>query len=281
MPDLFDLIKKWWKQLFLLVALSLLAVGVITFLKPVQYVSTATAVASSALNTDKSKIFNQNIQALYSSLGSPDELDMIIGTANLDTIYLAVANSFNLYDHYKNKENGTEGVIKSAAILKENTKIMKSEFGELKVKVWDTDKNLAPQLANALLDQLQKIHSDLINSGNQFTLVSLQEGKKKIESQLDSLAMQKPDLTKAGADRLAAKQQALSNQLSEYEKLVSQYQLLADSKPAALLVVEKAKASLKPDRPKRLQIMVATLLLSLLFGLFAILLLERRKTISA
>ena len=49
-------------------------------------------------------------------------------------------------------EKGDAASNKAASLLKKNTKVMKSEYGELKVKVWDTDKNLAPQLANAVMD---------------------------------------------------------------------------------------------------------------------------------
>ena len=43
---------------------------------------------------------------------------------------------------------------------------MRSEYGELKIKVWDTDKNLAPQLANAILDKLNSIHQSLQAANN-------------------------------------------------------------------------------------------------------------------
>ena len=63
----------------------------------------------------------------------------------------------------------------------------------------------------------------------------------------------------------------------QYEKLISEYQLMVDSKPPALIIVEKAKASSYPDRPRRLQIMTATAILSFLFSLLAVVYLERRK----
>ena len=53
---------------------------------------------------------------------------------------------------------------------------------------------------------------------------------------------------------------------------------MIDSKPPALIAVEPAKPSIRPDKPKRMQIMIATTVLSLIFALFAALILERRKT---
>jgi uncharacterized protein involved in exopolysaccharide biosynthesis len=277
MPDIFYLIQKWWKQVLGVVLLSVLVVGIITFLKPRKYLSVTTAVPASSFAADKSKIFNSNIEALYSSLGTADDLDMIIGTAQLDTVYLAVTDQFNLFDHYKVEEEGGAARIKATLLLKGDTKVMKSEYGELKVKVWDTDKNLAPQLADAIMQKLQNIHSDLMSIGNQSTLNGLQAGKLKTGRQIDSLSEAKNNLTKAGAEKISAMKENLSGQLQQYEKLIGEYQLMIDSKPPALIIVEKAKASEWPDKPKRMQIMAATAVLGFLFALLTALVLERRK----
>jgi hypothetical protein len=277
MPDIIELVIRWWKQMLAVVVLSLLAVGTITWLKPRQYLAVATAVPASSFAADKSKIFNENIQALYSTLGTPDDLDMIVGTAGLDTVYLTVTDQFNLFDHYKIAEEGNAARIKTASLLKENTKVTKSEYGELKVKVWDTDKNLSPQLANAIMDKLQGIHQNLQGAGNEATLKGLLAGKIKIKAQLDSLFATRNELTRAGAEEIQAKQKTLTDRLLEYEKFIGEYQLMVDSKPPVLITVEKAKPSEWPDKPRRMQIMIATGVLSLFFALLAALVIERRK----
>ena len=267
MPDIIDLIRRWWKQMLAVVLLSLLAVGVITFLQPRLYLSVATAVPASSFLSDKSKIFNENIQELYSTLGTPDDLDRIVGTSTLDTIYLTVTDEFNLFDHYKVSEKGMDARMKAALLLRGNSKVMKSEYGELKVKVWDTDKNLAPQLANAIIDKLQSIHQYLQSAGNETTLQGLITGKEKLQKKLDS----------AGA--LTEKRNLLQAQLLQYEKIISEYQLMIDSKPPSLIMVEKARPSSSPDKPRRMQVLIATGAISLFFALFAALIMERRKTL--
>lgn len=264
MPDIIDLIRKWWKQFLGVIFLSLIAVGIITFLKPRQYLSVTTAVAASAFDADRSKIFNENIEFLYSNLGNADDLNMILGTARLDTVYLLVADKFNLFDHYKMKGDSEQQRTNAALMLKKNTRVMKSEYGELKVKVWDTDKNLAPQLANAIMDELQSIHTSLKSAANAFALKGLQDGLKKIGN--DSTGQASEESKKLIRDRIL-----------QYEKLISEYQLMVDSKPPALIIVEKAKAGSRPDRPKRMQVMIATAILSFLFAFLAVLFLERRK----
>jgi uncharacterized protein involved in exopolysaccharide biosynthesis len=273
MPDFFYLLSKWWKQILAVVLLSVIVVGIIIFIKPSKYLSVATAVPASGIASDKSRIFSENIEALYSNLGTPDELDVMVGTGQLDTIYLAVTDQFNLYDHYKIHDQKEKARLKSAQLLKWNTEVQKSGYGELKVKVWDTDKNLAPQLANALMDKIQSIHQDVQSESNADALNDLKAGMKKIKDSIqlmEAVAGKKTDTSGLGI---------LKTQLQKYQQLIGEYQLMVDNKPPSLLVVERARPSLLPDKPKRLEILIATLILSFLFALLVALILERRKIV--
>lgn len=232
--------------------------------QPLQYVSVTTAVPASTYSSDKAKIFNDNVQQLYTALGTPDDLDVIVGTGNLDTVYTVVAQNYNLWDHYKMGEKEAAAISKAASILKKNSKVMKSEYGELKVKVWDTDKELAPQLANSIMDQLQSIHQYLQGAGNEATLKGLTSGRERLKAKSDSAAQEKKIL--------------LEEKLKQYDNLITEYQLVVDSKPPVLVIVEKAKVSDWPDRPRRIQVLMATAVLAFIFSLFLALILEKRKT---
>lgn len=235
MPDIFYLISRWWKQIFLLTGISLLVVAAVVYFQPSRYLSVATALPASSFQSDKASIFNNNIQELYPSIGEPDDLDRILGTARLDTVYLAVADSFNLWDHYKTEEKGKAALTKAAISLKKYSKVTKSDYGELKVKVWDTDKNLAPELANAILDQLNTIHRELQNESNKYILNNLLAKRNAQRSFVDSV------FTTGHAQAANADQ---------YQQLIFQYQLMVDTKPSVLLVVEKARPSERPILPK-------------------------------
>jgi hypothetical protein len=239
------------------------------------YLSVTTALPASGILTDKAKIFNNNIEGLYPSLGNPDDLDKILGTAQLDTVYLAVAIAYNLWDHYK-IENKEKQVFQSAALLQSNSKVFRSEFGELKIKVWDTDKNLAPQLANAILEKLNSIHQSVAAISNEKVLESLKAGKEKLakridSSKLDGTVRQIPETS------VSASTSILLGQLQQYEELIGEYQLTLDTRPSVLVVVEKARASQKPDKPQRLKLLIATVVISFLFSFLLALFLERRK----
>ena len=150
MPDIFDLLGKWWKQVFLIMLVSLIIVSAITFLQPRQYLSVATALPANSYLADQARVFNENIEGLYSVMGTADELEMIIGTGQLDTIYLAVTEQLDLTNHFRVSEKAEGARFKAALILKKHSRVMKSEYGELKVRVWDRNKEMAAMAANAL-----------------------------------------------------------------------------------------------------------------------------------
>ena len=264
MPDLFTLVRNWWKPILLLLLLSLTAVGVIVFTKRPEYRSVATAVPASTYSSDKARLFNNNIEQLYTALGTPDDLDLVVGTGKLDTVYLAVTRQFNLQDHYKMEEKGDAAINKAAFLLKKNCSVTKSEYGELKVSVWDTDKNLAPQLANAVMKQLQTMHQHLQQAGNEASLQSLLAMKEKLIIEKELTKMDEAKAT-------------ISARLAEYDKLIGQYELIQSNPSLALIVVENARASDWPDRPKRVQWMLGTAVLALLFSLLLAAFLESRK----
>jgi uncharacterized protein involved in exopolysaccharide biosynthesis len=279
MPDLFYLVSKWWKQITLIVVLSVVTVIIVLFLKPRKYLAVSTAVPASTYASDKGSVFSNNMQNLYPALGTADDLDMVLGTAQLDTVYISVAEQLNLDNHYKMGEQGRAAILKAASLLKENSRVIRSEYNDLKVKAWDKDRNIAPLLANAIMNVLQSIHKDLQNSNNITMIKGLEDGLKKLQVAIDSIN-QNSSTADGGtvSDAKSARRTALVGQIQEYEKLISQYQLMLDNQSQVLLVVEKARASEWPDKPRTLPILAATLVLSLVFALLLAILLEKRKT---
>lgn len=265
MPEINVTIRKWWKKVLLFVLLCGAIASVIVFLKPREYLSVATAVPASSFSSDKSSIFNENIQELYSSLGEADDLDRVLGTAALDTIYLDLVTELGLDKHYK-IDKGSETLYRAAQRLKKNVKVSKSGYGELKVKAWDVDKDMAAAIANGVINKLNRIHSDLNNLSNTVALNGLIAARNKLR-----------DTSGAGGKIIGVENGATG----DYEKLIARYQLLVDTKPPALIVTEHAKPALYANRPRRKLIIASSMVLSLIFSVLVISFFERSKTVGA
>ena len=257
-----SILRHQWKTLIIVVGIAMLLATAYTWFKTPEYLSVSTALPSSVYANDRSRLFNENIQILYSDLGTADELDVIAASGQLDTVYLAVTDEFNLFDHYQSKQpNARE---KSAEILKDKSKVLKTGNGELKVSVWDTDSNLAPQLANAIMNQLQRIHTEVRNAGNEHMI-------KRLRISLDSSLM----LDGMNAEEMKARQE----KNARLQKLLTEYELISESKTPALLVIEKARPAIRPDRPRCLQILIGTFIFSVMISFLLALYRERIKLV--
>ena len=272
MPDFFSLLMKWWKQLLVFVICGALVATIIVILQPKKYLATVTALAASPFGNDKSRIFNENIQALYPSIGTSDELDVVLSTSQLDTLYTSVARELQLHVHYKVKEKAEAAIEKAASLLRSDTKIRKGDYGELKIRVWHREKELAPEIANALANKLQQIHQHIQNLSNIASANALKEAALKIKKDLSEYS-NNPTRDADQSMRIAV----LTGQLQQYEMLANEFQIVIDSKPQALIIVETAKKSEWPDKPKKAVSILTAIALSFFFGLLIILILERRK----
>jgi hypothetical protein len=296
MPDIIDVLVRRWQLILALTVTATVLALIVSLLRPKEYLSTATALPANSVTADKARIFNNNIEGLYSELGSPDELDRIEGTAKLDTIFLAVASDFDLPAHYALK-NSPDAIYKAASVLKKKTDIRRSAYGELKINVWDSSAALAAQLANALMQKLNDVHQQVQNVNNAGVLQALEDRLKAKQKLLESLGTEvgsyrgnslspnsheqsntyKTDTGIINPDvrfsSVYSQITVLQSQVKEYRAIIGRYELAVTTSPQVLIPVEKARPAIAPDRPKVLQTTLfafgASLLFSFLLAFFA------------
>jgi hypothetical protein len=229
---------------------------------------------ASSFSTDRAGIFNRNIQELYSTLGTADDLDRIVGTAELDTLYIAAAQKLNLIQHYNLNDEGA--LYKAAAKLKKRSKIAKSEYGELKIKVWDKNADVAATLATTLFQLLDELHRNIQNKSNSLLLQRIKQQylilqqSLKADTALDKLRTEQEDV-------LQTSRTAKLEQLQEYEKLLNEYQFIANANSPVLFIVENARPNTVPDKPKIVQTLVVVFFAALVFSFLLYLFVESRK----
>lgn len=267
MPDVFAVFSRWWKRIAAITVLATVIAVVIVLLLPPKYVSTATALPASSFATDKAAIFNSNIQQLYSSLGTADDLDRVIGTARLDTIYIATATELNLATHYGISKT-SNSLYKAALKLKAQSNIGKSEWGELKVKVGDRDGSMAAHMANTLLKKLQELHQNLQNRSNSLVLQKLQQLMPALTSK-DSVS---PDAIAAAPNAAPEMEQRM-----RYKTLLSEYELMVATNPPVLLVVEAARPARQPDNTMKLSYVLLSFFTAFVFSVLLAFYTEGKK----
>ena len=276
MPVIFSVISRRWKWIILIPLFAAAVALLATLLRPKLYLGEVTAIPSNSAVGDKARIFNQNIEGLYQELGSPDELDKIEGTARLDTIYLAIAEEFNLVAHYQHDSTEEDALYKTMRRLQKNTKIDRTGYGELKIRVWDRDRNIAAALANSFLQRLNHMHQQLRTENNRLVLAQLKEEFTRLQQ--PNSAIELLDTTRdefLPNTQLPGRRAA---QLAQYASLIEQYEVGLKLTPKALLVVEPARPAIKADKPNLLQTVVLAFVAALLFSFLLALFAEGRQT---
>lgn len=273
------------------------AAFIASLLSPKLYLGTTTALPVNTLVNDKARIFNPNVEALYSEIGTADELDKIEGSAKLDTLFLAVAAAHHLPAHYNLDTAAGDALEKAAVLLRRSSDITRTGYGELNIKVWDKSNETAAALANALMQTLNAIHERLQTENNRAVLQKLRgEYRQKLIS-LRSFESDKaiPGITLKEWTTQMSKLYADSSfknenvkvirfesiearkALENYSRLIDEYELAVKTTPKALLVVEQARPSPWYDRPKTSRNVLIAFAASLLFSFLLAVFVESRK----
>jgi len=199
-------------------------------------------------------------------------LDRLEGTALLDTIYIAAAQE----GQPLLSEAMFYNIVRK---LKKNSSISRTGYGELRVKVWDEDKNRAAVMANLLMEKIQEIHQHLQNESNKLVLQKLLDDHAKKEQQYIHFEDSGSIMPVYPLEIIQVKKTALLQQLQEEEKMIGQYQLAISTNPQVLMMVESARPSHEPDKPRILPTVLFTLAGALLFSFLVSLFAESRKSL--
>ncbi|MFZ9717788.1 MAG: Wzz/FepE/Etk N-terminal domain-containing protein [Chitinophagaceae bacterium] len=259
----YEIIVKQRKLIILTVAATAIITTLLLWLQPPVYKSEAVYTAANPNMGDRSNIYRNQFWEQYFYYGSEVDNDRLMAITQSEEMLRWVADSFQLQSHYRIKDTGSIGLHKTIKQFKEYLQLTKNEFGHAKIMVWDEDKQLAADIANALVAQTQLRALSFSNEMKQTILNKL---KGEHQMQRDSLQM----LSASSGDMLFnMRKQALLEQLLEKEKLIQQFQTSINEVPA-LFVIQPALPALKKDKPLILE---GTLIASLAAFVFSVLLL--------
>ncbi|GAB4093134.1 GumC domain-containing protein [Flaviaesturariibacter terrae] len=276
MPDFLTLFRRWWKLIAGLVLLvAIVSAGILLTLER-QYMGMVVALPGTSINFDKSKIFSENIQGLYPSLGGPDDIDRILGTAALDTLFFQLIRENDLVNHYRLSKSKLP-LYQAMKELRENVDVSKDEYNQLRIRVFDRDKYLAARMANSLFDKFQKMHQRLQSASNERILANLQQHYDALQAEYLKGSDSLQRTGDARRQLLQVRNDAIIKELGEYQRLINEYTLVVNTKPSVLLLVEAARPGFKPERPKLLPLFAMATFVALVFAIVLVLFLESRK----
>lgn len=278
MAETTSILQNKWRSILLFTILTAAVATATVFLMPKQYRSAAKLISANPQLADKSRLFNENIQSLYSYFGSGDDLDRIMGIALLDTSLKQLVKDFNLTNYYK-LSNDTEALLQRKAVLKlrDDLLVQRTEEGQLNISCWTKDPVLSAGIVNALVKIIENKLEDIWQSNYRATKEQLNLSITQTEASYKQLF---DSLSKAPAPQTSLIQkhmETLLDQLTQYRKTAATVQLIGATAPAALYVLEPAVPAAKAERPDKPAIILATAIAGFLFSLLLALLSNRKQ----
>lgn len=268
----FEVIRQRWKQCAFMVFLATVSTGAILFIQKPYFRSSAIFTAANPNLGDRANIYRTEFWEQYFYYGGEFDNDRLMAIARSEEMCRFMVDSFNLLQHYKIKTGGDKAFYLANEEYKENVRIHKNEFGHVKVNVWDTDKKLAADIANTIV---KRVNEKSVVAVNNMKVEILQKLRIDFNAQKDSLVQVENKLKESADAFLIARKTELIGQLNEKEKLIQQFNTSVNN-VSALFVIEEALPALKKDKPKIVAGTLMAALLSFIFSVFLLLLIEWR-----
>ncbi len=278
MAHTIQVLQKNIRFILLFTLLAMLVAFATVMLVPQYFRSSARIIAANPQLADKSRLFNDNIQGLYSYFGSGDDLDRIIGVADMDTTYQQLVDQFDLIDYYQLNNDSLPLLRRKAVLLlKKDISFQRTEQGQMRVVCWTKDPRLSANIINAMISiAQQKLESIWLNNYQEAVSklnTSIIQNEQHYASLNDSISKARP----AQQTLLQKHMETLLEELSQYRKTAASFKLMGETAPPALYVLEPAVPSAKAERPDKLNAVLISGLAGFLFSLLFLLLKDRRS----
>ena len=268
-----EIIRKRWKQSLIMVLLATLVTGGILFLQKPIFRSSAIFTAANPNLGDRANIYRTEFWEQYFYYGSEYDNDRLMALAKSEDMFRFLADSFQLQQHYKIIDTGVRGAYLTDIEFKENVRIHKDEYGNVKINVWDEDKMLATRIANAFVKRINQKAVAQSNGMKQEILFKLQQD---YQTQKDSLAQLELQMAGSNDAFLIARKSAIINGLTQKESLIQQFQTSLNN-VMALFVIEEAVPAFRKEKPLILNGMLTAAVVSFVFSILFLLLLEWKQ----
>lgn len=221
----FDLVQSWsiirnrWKTLVLYILLSVVVATAAVFILPPYYKSTALIVSANTTLADKGRLFNGQIQGLYSYFGNGDDLDRIYGIADMDITYKRLVDEFSLIVYYEIEKDSlplqTHKAIKN---LRKDLTLQKTEQGQLKIVCWTKDKFLSANIVNRLTAILEETEKAIWQKNYRNAYDQMNRSILAMDNNYQALTDSSSHVSGTKHDLVASSLQVLLEQIKQYRK---------------------------------------------------------------
>jgi uncharacterized protein involved in exopolysaccharide biosynthesis len=292
---------RWKTQIIIAtVAATILAAAYSWIFMEDYYKSYATIYPINMAFNDRAAIFNMDKVDYF---GGKDDINRVLTIAQSAPVAQYIISKYNLADHYKIDKTKKYWRTKVQKEYNDNYKALKTDQNAIEMSIYDTDPKIAADIISDVINFTDSTYRNLeIGSKKQ----QLETFKKQIiikqlrvEDYGDTLAILEKMYNikvKSGSDRtdivegsdnkavqlyktLNAKQKNAISELNYSTNIKEQIENSLGNESNSLAVIDAPIISDKKEKPVRSLICITTMLLTLVFSIFAALLFDQIEVI--
>ena len=182
----FKFIKRNFKVLAVTFVVSAVVTAGITLLLPNSYKAQVVLLPSDTNSISKGVLSNMdNVDPM--NFGSSSDCEYVLDIINSGRIVGAACTKFNLAEHYGIKAAGRELDEKMGRKLYNNIKVKRTDNLGVKITVWDTDPEMASNLANFIASEVTVVRSEAKKVKYDSICSVVERSRDRISKEIDLL----------------------------------------------------------------------------------------------
>lgn len=182
----FKFIKRNFKVLAVTFVVSAVVTAGITLLLPNYYKAQVVLLPSDTNSISKGVLSNMdNVDPM--NFGSSSDCEYVLDIINSGRIVGAACTKFNLAEHYGIKASGRELDEKMGRKLYNNIKVKRTDNLGVRITVWDTDPEMASNLANFIASEVTVVRSEAKKVKYDSICSVVERSRDRISKEIDLL----------------------------------------------------------------------------------------------
>ena len=182
----FKFIKRNFKVLAVTFVVSAVVTAGITLLLPNYYKAQVVLLPSDTNSISKGVLSNMD-KVDPMNFGSSSDCEYVLDIINSGRIVGAACTKFNLAEHYGIKASGRELDEKMGRKLYNNIKVKRTDNLGVKITVWDTDPEMASNLANFIASEVTVVRSEAKKVKYDSICSVVERSRDRISKEIDLL----------------------------------------------------------------------------------------------
>lgn len=277
------ILLRWWK---LIIAVTLIAAAgsiAISLLLPNYYKSTAVFYPKNLNIFDSNYLFgeggNDKIQSIF---GDNQDVNRILSIGKSSALKNGIINDFQLWNHYDIDSSRSQWRYKLTQKFESNFKLLKTQYDNVELSVWDKDPKLASEIANSYVRKIGAEYAQVVKERNANNLNSVQDRVDELQAEINQVTDSLESFRDTAHIQFKTLQRLQTNLIEDYNKwnsLLMQYKAGSDYDFDGLYMVEKAYPAERKDKPVRWLIVVSSTLAAFILSILAVLLIEQYRSI--